>query len=441
MSWSISRLSLKTGLFCVLLAVPALAQDAPVLSAADSAPNKMGWMVGSPPPEDKIIRVDDPDAYSFPKLRWTVCHFRQLMPTVNVNRGLGDPVPLPEEFDPAIDDITFTPLGADTTMTWAQSLQANYSDGVIVMHDGVVVYKSYSGCLTDLGVHALMSVTKSFTGLMGEMLVAEGKLDENATVASIVPELAQSAFGDATVRQVLDMTTALDYSEDYSDPNADVWTYSAAGNPLPKPADYTGPRTYFEYLQTVRKSGEHGEAFGYRTVNSDVMGWIIARVTGKPVNQVLSERIWSQMGADLSAYYTVDSIGTPFAGGGLNTALTDLARIGQLMLDDGSFNGKQLVPQAAIASIRAGGSPEAFAKAGYTLLKGWSYRGMWWHSNNAHGAYMARGVHGQSIYVDPEARMVIARFSSHPQTSNAANDPTSLPAFEALGNYFADKAP
>ena len=114
---SISRLTLRIGLLSVLLSGPVLAQEAPVLNAADSDPNKMGWMVGSPPPEDKIIRVDDPDAYAFPRLRWTVCHFRQLMPTVNVNRGLGDPVPLPEDLDPAIDDITFTPLGGDTTMT------------------------------------------------------------------------------------------------------------------------------------------------------------------------------------------------------------------------------------------------------------------------------------------------------------------------------------
>ena len=436
---SISRLTLRIGLLSVLLSAPVLAQEAPVLNAAESDPNKMGWMVGSPPPEDKIIRVDDPDAYAFPRLRWTVCHFRQLMPTVNVSRGLGDPVPLEEVLDPAIDAITFTPLGGDTTMTWAESLEANYSDGVIVMQDGVVVYKRYSGCLTDLGQHALMSVTKSVTGLLGETLVVEGKLDENAKVSSIIPELAKSGFGDATVRQVLDMTTALDYTEDYNDPNADIWTYSAAGNPLPKPADYKGPRTYFQYLETVKKSGEHGEAFGYRTINSDAMGWIIARVTGKPLNELLSERIWSQMGADQSGYYTVDSIGTPYAGGGLNAGLTDLARIGELMLNDGAINGKQLVPEEVIASIRAGGSKEAFAKADYNLLKGWSYRAMWWITNNAHGAFMARGVHGQSIYVDPEARMVIARFSSHPQATNSANDPTSLPAFEALGNYFAGK--
>ncbi|UDL92878.1 beta-lactamase family protein [Mesorhizobium sp. PAMC28654] len=405
------------------------------MSAEASDPGKLGWMVGAPPPADKIIRFSDPDYFSFPKLRWTACHFRQLMPTVGVSRGLGAPVPLERKLDPTIDAITFTPLGSDKPMNWEASLAANYTDGIVVLHDGVVVYERYSGCLNDTGQHGAMSVTKSLTGLLGEMLVADGKLDAGAKVATIVPELAKSAFGDATVRQVLDMTTGLRYSEDYADPDADVWIYSAAGNPLPKPADYTGPRTYFEYLQTVRKEGEHGSAFGYKTINTDALGWIIARVTGKSVADLLSERIWSKMGAEQDGYYTVDSIGTPFAGGGLNAGLRDMARIGQLLLDDGVINGQRLVPAAAIADIRAGGDKAAFAKAGYSLLKGWSYRGMWWISNNEHGAFMARGVHGQAIYIDPKAHMVIARFASNPVAGNAANDPTSLPAYEALARH------
>ncbi len=419
------------------LLAPAIAQagEERAMSAEQSDPVKLGWMVGSPPPPDRIIRFSDPDYFSFPKLRWTVCHFRQLMPTVNVSRGLGAPIPFQRRIDDTIDAVTFTPLGGHKPMSWADSLAANYTDGIVVLHGGVLVYEHYSGCLDPAGQHGAMSVTKSLTGLLGEMLVAEGIIDEAATAASIVPELAGSAFGDATVRQILDMTTGLRYSEDYADPDAEVWKYGAAGNPLPKPADYVGPRTYFEYLQTVAKQGEHGKAFGYKTINTDALGWIIARTTKKSVAELLSERIWSRIGAEQDGYFTVDSIGTPFAGGGLNAGLRDLARIGQLMLDGGMMNGERLVPEAAIASIRAGGDKAAFETAGYDLLKGWSYRGMWWVSHNAHGAFMARGVHGQAIYVDPAARMVIARFASNPVAGNAANDPTSLPAYEAVANH------
>ncbi len=204
---------------------------------------------------------------------------------------------------------------------------------------------------------------------------------------------------------------------------------------MPVPAGYTGPRSYVEYLQTVKKKGEHGTAFGYKTINADALGWLIARATGKSVAQELSERIWSRLGTEREAFYTVDSIGTPFAGGGFNATLRDMARLGQLMLNEGRWGNEQIVPAEAIARIRSGGNKETFAKSDYKLLPGWTYSSMWWVSHDAHGAYAARGVHGQTIWVDPKADMVIARFGSHPVAANAANDPTSLPAYRAVAQH------
>jgi hypothetical protein len=379
------------------------------------------------------------DYFSFPKLRWTVCHIRELLPTKQVSRGIGPPLPLNYAIDDGIDAVRFTPLGGDEPMTWKASLSANYTDGMLIIHKGRIVYERYSGCLDEMGKHAAMSMTKSLTGLLAEILVAEGRLDDTARVATIIPELTRSAFGNATVRQVMDMTTALDYSEDYADPKADIWSYSTAASPLPKPKGYKGPNGYFEYLQTVKQDGVHGQAFGYRTINTDALGWIVSRVTGKHLAALLSERIWSRMGAEQDAYLTVDSKGTPFAGGGLSAGLRDLGRIGLLMLNGGEINGQRLFPQAVVEHIRAGGDKQAFAKAGYKTLEGGSYRSMWWIFHNRHGAFAARGVYGQTIYVDPIAEMVIVRFSSFPTAKNAKIDPTSLPAYQAVAEYLMGK--
>jgi len=415
-----------------------LAKTSHPLSAGESDPNQLGWMTGFPPPPEKLIMQPESDYFSFPKLRWTVCHIRELMPTKQVSRGIGDPIPLQYAIDKNIDSVSFTPLGGGRPMTWEISLSANYTDGILIIHEGKVVYERYFGCLEETGKHAAMSMTKSMTGLLAEILVAEGQLDESAQVTSIVPELASSAFGSATVRQVMDMTTALDYSEDYADPEADIWIYSAAASPLPKPEGYQGPNGYFEYLQTVKQDGMHGEAFGYRTINTDALGWIISRVTGKNIAHLLSERIWSKMGAEQDGYMTVDSRGTPFAGGGLSAGLRDLGRIGLLMLNNGKLNGKRLFPEKVVQNIRSGGDKRAFAKAGYKTLEGGSYRSMWWVFHNKHGAFAARGVHGQTIYVDPTAEMVIVRFSSYPSAKNAKIDPTSLPAFQAVAEYLIE---
>jgi CubicO group peptidase (beta-lactamase class C family) len=424
--------------FCLLLLGGTIVQaqeKTNYLDAQQSDPVKMGWMTGTPPPPDKIVRFEDGSFFQFPALRWSVAHMRQFMPTVNVSRGLGTVKALLTTSQKDIDKVKFIPLGESQPMTWEESLQKVYADGVIVMHHGKVVYEKYFGALTLDGQHAAMSVTKSFTGTLGIILAKEGLIDTTKIVSEYLPELKTSAFGDASVRQVMDMTTALQFSEDYADPNAEIWKFSAAGNPLPKPKDYDGPKSYYEYLPTVKKKGVHGEAFGYKTVNSDVLGWIIARVTGKTVAEVLSEKVWKKLGVEQDAYYSVDAVGTPFAGGGLNLGLRDLARFGQLILNEGKVGAEQIIPKAAIDDIRKGGSKKAFAKAGYSLLKGWSYRDMWWITHNEHGAFCARGVHGQLIYVDPKADMVIVRFASHPVAGNAANDPYSLPAYHAVAKF------
>ncbi len=430
--------TLSISLFLLSFPISSAAENTP-LGAPESDPNYLGWMIGFPPPVDKIVGQPDSDYFSFPKMRWTVCHFRELLPTKQVSRGLGAPVPLMRSLDPTIDDVTFTPIGGGDLMTWEQSLTVNYTDGILIMHEGRIVYERYFGCLNESGKHGAMSMTKSLTGLLAEILVAEGALDEDALVSAIVPELVDSAFGSATVRQVMDMTTALLYSEDYGDPEADVWIYNRAANPLPKPADYDGPRSYYEYLQTVRQAGPHGTAFAYKTINTDTLGWIISRVSGKSVTELLSERIWSRMGAEQDAYFTVDSIGTPFAGGGLSAGLRDMGRIGQLLLNDGVMNGKRLFPAQVVKNIRAGASKEAFAKAGYLTIPGGAYRSMWWIFNNDHGAFAARGVHGQTVYIDPKADMVIVRFASHPAAKNAVIDPTSLPAYQAVADHLLSK--
>ena len=171
----------------------------------------------------------------------------------------------------------------------------------------------------------------------------------------------------------------------------------------------------------------------------DCLGWIIARVTGHSIAQLLSERIWSKIGAEQDAYFSIDSLGTPFAGGGLNLGLRDMARFGELIRNDGKIGDFEIIAKAVVDDIRKGGDPEKFKKAGYHMLRGWSYRNMWWMTHNDHDAFMARGVHGQRLYIDPKAEMVIARLASHPIAGNAANDPTTIPAFDALAQYLINK--
>ncbi|MFD0980314.1 serine hydrolase domain-containing protein [Tropicimonas aquimaris] len=336
-----------------------------------------------------------------------------------------------------IDALTFLPMDSDREMTWEQSLHANYTDGMQILHKGEVVYERYFGCLEEDGKHAIMSMTKSITGLLAEILVVEGALDDTRLVRDIIPEIGDSAFATATVRQVMDMTTGVRYSEDYSDPNADIWLYSRAASPLPKPEGYDGPDGYWEYLQQVEAEGNHGGAFHYKTINSDMLGWIISRVSGKSVTELASERLWRRMGAEQDAYQTVDGKGVPFAGGGVTAGLRDLGRLGLLMLNEGEINGERLFPAEVVRRIRGGGDPSKFA--GFPTIPNGSYTSQWWVFHNDHVAFAARGVHGQTIYVDPTAEMVLVRLSSFPRAQNGFIDPTSLPAYQAVAKFLMNR--
>src|SRR5262249_42376750 len=290
----------------------------------------------------------------FPELRWSLSHMRELVPTANVWRGplppssLGDPPRADEEA--AIDALTFVDLHG-RERRWLDSLFDTYTDGILVLHRGRRMYERYLGALRPEVPHSCFSMTKSYVATLAATLVHDGTLDERRRIPHYLPELRGTAYDDATLRDVLDMQIGLVYSELYADPNADVWAYARAGNYRWRPPGYRGPDTFYEYLQTLRKEGEHGQAFAYKTPNTEVLAWVMKRVTGVGLAAMLEERFWSPLGCEQDAYITVDSLGVPMGGAGLSATLRDLARFGEMMRCDGAWQGTQRVPAAVVADI------------------------------------------------------------------------------------------
>lgn len=427
----------KIAMLAMVLSGPALAQTPP-LSAAASDPVTMGWMQGFPPPADKQVRWNDASMWTFPKTRWSFSHWRQLVPTAAIARA-STPSALSRSERSDIDAIQFTPLGATAPMTWQTSLAVNYTDGIVVLHQGRIVYERYFGAGGADQPHLAFSVTKSFIGTLAETLIAEGRLDPARTMAHYVPELANSGFGDATLRQVLDMRTGLAFEENYVAPAdgspSDVVKMTVATGGAPPPPNYKGPLTAYAQLTDIAKAGSHGGDFVYRTPNTQALAWVLERVTGQPVAQQISARFWSKLGMEHDAFLQVDRIGTAFAGGGMNATLRDMARFGEMIRLDGRWNGQQIVPPAAMAAILKDGDLAAFAAAKYPGLEGGSYASQWWHRPG--GIVMAVGVHGQGIYIDRKAEMVIARFASYPVATNRVINPTTLPAYDALAAHLS----
>ncbi|HUX73120.1 MAG TPA: serine hydrolase [Steroidobacteraceae bacterium] len=406
---------------------------------AASDPVALGWMRGAPPPADKRIRFEDDRFLQFPRLRWTLSHMRELVPTANVWRGCRAPSTLDAanpSIETEIDASGFTDLNG-ARRTWSASLEDTYTDGIVVLHRGRRVYERYFGALQPQRQHACFSITKSFAATLAAGLLHEGALDASRCVPFYLPEMADTAYGDATLRQLLDMQVGVAYSEEYADPHAEIWAYARAGGLRPRDPGRHGPANYYEFLATLRKQGEHGRSFEYKTVNTEVLCWIMKRVSGIGLADLLSQRLWSPLACEEDAYFSVDSIGVEMGGGGLNACLRDLARFGELLRREGDWQGVQLLPAAVVAELCTGSAPTKVPAAQYPLLPGYSYRNMWWIANDELGTIEARGIHGQRLFIAPRAEVVIARFASHPVATSAANDPVTLPAFRALARMLS----
>ena len=404
---------------------------------ASSDPVAQGWMLGTPPAAEKRILFEDDRFFDFPQIRWTLSHMRELVPTTSVWRGTGSArsLGMPDASRMAsIDALTFEDLNA-RRLTWADSMSPTYTDGILVLHRGANVYERYFGALQPHRPHACFSITKSYAATLAATLVYERVLDEKRTVTHYLPEMARTAYGDATVRDVLDMQVGVDFSEVYADPAASIWQYGRAGGMRARSRDYAGASNFYDYLVTLRKQGEHGTAFAYKTTNTEVLCWIMRRATGLALADMLSDRLWSRLGCEEDGYITVDPIGVAAGGAGLYAGLRDLARFGEMMRCEGSCRGQQVIPAAVIADIVRGSDCAKFELAGYSLLKGYSYRNMWWVSHDALGVFEGRGIHGQRLYIAPRAEVVIARFASHPVAASAANDPITLPGFRMLAKH------
>ena len=411
--------------------------DECIEDARASDPAKLGWMQGFPPPPDRRISRALGHHFSWPQLRWAVSHTHQLGPVAVIQSGAGPISALPQALRDDLDAVPFKSQ-RDEPLTWGDAFDANYTDGLLVLHKGRVVHERYAGVMKPNGTHACMSVTKSFVGLLALKAVYDGHLEEDKLISHYIPSLKGTGFGSASLGQVMDMTTDMAYDEIYTDPNSGIWQYLRAAGVLPLRAEdqaYAGG--LYDYLAELKPQGTHGVAFAYKTINTDMLAWVLQTVLQQSLPDLLSEIFWQPMGMQQDALIQIDQCGNAFGGGGLLTCTRDLARFGQMLAQDGFFNGRQIVPAAVVETIRQGSDPAKFVPAGYTTLPGFSYRAMWWVSGDPHRCFSARGVHGQAIWVDPVAQVVIARHASHRHAGNAMNDSVSQPYYRAIADHLS----
>lgn len=358
-----------------------------------------------------------------PFSRYSFQHVSEFVPTAEVATASGQEAPSP---GPAalqalsLDDRDGTRIGA------LAHLERSYTDHLVVMRDGAVIAEWLAENADPARPHLIFSISKSITGVLAGIAAGEGLLDAEASVTRYVPSMHGSAYEDARVRDLLDMTVDVDFDEEYLDDGGAFDRYRRAMLWNPERGD-SRPETMEAFLATLGRRGHgHGRQFYYASPDTDLLGLVVERATGVRYHRYLADRLWRPMGAMGAACVTVDRAGTARAAGGICITTRDLARLGQLVMDGGRLaDGTRVIPGDWIDDMRANGDRQAWVGGNFAdMFENGRYRSCWYDVGDGRGSLAAVGIHGQWLWTDPQSRIVVAKTSSRPDASD--DDATAL---------------
>jgi CubicO group peptidase (beta-lactamase class C family) len=408
---------------------------------SDSAPPSAEALgLGQSSSLDWSQRVDASNWTLAPYNRWSFQRVQQFTRTARVTRSAA-PSALPvKHLD--VEALTFTDSSGEKSSV-RDLLQRTWTDGFMVLHQGSVIAEQYFNGMRADTLHLMMSCSKSMTSALVGVAVAEGQLELERKLSHYIPELIGTGFDGAKLQQALDMRVGLDFNEDYSDLDADWRTLELATGWRQPSADYKGPTDAVGYMQTLTGSvGPHGDVFHYQSILTDVVGVCLERATGRSFLELFEEVIWHPMGAEHDLISIIDSAGTAVFEGGFNCCLRDFSRFAQLICDGGVAQGKQLVPTAWIDQCRFADKEllRAFSESEYgEVMPDHAYHNKWWIRDSKRGVIMALGIHGQTLFIDPEQHFVVAKFSSQPMQDDLTMALDQALGFEAIRDYLVGR--
>lgn len=340
-----------------------------------------------------------------------------------VDKGEG----IVNEFGSNPKDIShLTVQWGDKELSFDEFLKRGHVDAILVIQGNDIIYENYLRMDKD-DRHSIQSVSKTTVPAIIHEYIENGMIDPNKKVSEYIPEMG-SGYADATVQSVLDMDVTNSYSEDYFDPEAEVWTSEIVMGWKPDPENkYPSLKKWI--AEAITSEDVKGtEITQYKSMNTDVLTWTIEEVSGEDFGNLFEEKIYSHIGAEQDALFTTDSEGFVSAGGGLIMTLQDLARYGQVWANDGvAFDGTQVISKDWIESQRTDSKGTEF------YIPGYRYHNQMISNGNVLG-HMGWG--GQNLYVDPETKVVAVWFSSHTDFSGVS--PLGPAAFSELAEKISE---
>ena len=361
---------------------------------------------------------------------WAFHHVREIVPSADIAHDPHGVVP----FQTAPLDVTSARVvSKGKPLDYNGFMDTTNTDGLVVLAGGKLVFEDYRNGMTPRSPHILMSVSKSLLGLLAGSLVERGDIDLDAAVETYVPEMNQTGYAGATIRHLLDMRAGVTFVEDYLATEGPIVEYRKATNwnPLDPGETPNDLRSFF--LTLTERDGPHGGPFHYISTSTDLLAWVFERATGQRYADLMSTHFWSRIGAEEPAYVTVDRLGAPRAAGGMCVTTRDLARVGQLMLD----GGRGIVPASWIEDIAGNGDPKAWDEGDFAKdFEGipMHYRSKWYVIRGERPLLMCLGIHGQNLFIDRQAGLVVAKHASSPMPLDTSGERLTMQLVDAIRN-------
>ena len=393
----------------------------------------MDTMAGFPPEDESLITLS---TWQEPaSIHWSFQHMRELIPSQPIPApAIPTTLPTGEQLD--LSDMTVQRLSGERSSVQVV-VDETWTDAFLVLHRGRLLTERYHAGFTQTTPHLLMSVSKSIVGCVAGVLAERGQLDPSALVQHYVPEVENHGYGGATVRDLLDMRTGVRFRESYDDPDAEIRVMERSMGW--RPWKHGDPLGTYAYLTTLEAAAPHGGQFTYRSADTDMLGWVCERAADTRIADLVSTLLWQPMGAESPAEITCDAVGTGIHDGGISAVARDVARFGQMLLDDGRVADRQVVPTAWLEDAwnRPEDVREAFAKSdNEPVLPGGWYRNQFWFVHSGHDdALVCLGIHGQMVYVNRRTQLVGVKLSSWPTPQHTASLVDTLRAFGAIGAH------
>ena len=287
----------------------------------------------------------------------------------------------------------------------SEELEHYKTDGLIVLHNGNLLYENYWNNNSATSKHIAFSVTKSFVSALVGIALDEGLIDNiEDPITKYLSDFNGTGYEGVRIKDILQMSSGVDFNEDYADPKSDINRFGRAT---------ARGSSFRDFAKSLERGREPGTYHHYVSIDTQVLGFLLAEVTGMPLKEYLYKKIWNKIGMEDDAFFIVDNNGVEMALGGLNATLRDYAKFGELYLNTGKWNGEQVVPASWVDASHTTDGPHL--KPGESELSSspWGYGLQWWVPGFPDTDYTASGVYNQYIYIDPLTNVVIAKTSSN----------------------------